>query len=257
MEHARPCRTTWSRATAPGRSAAVPRRLPRYAELAGKGQNPEGDDHHLLRQPGADLRDLRQRARRLLHPPQHRQPRAAARARTAASHGTSAAIEYAVIALGIEHLVVMGHQAAAASAAATTCWRASRPELDTPTSYVGTWLELLKPGYEALVGPRPRLRGAHRRARAGGGAGQPRKPDDLPFRGRGGRSRDGCSCTASGRTSATAASSSTTPRRRLRPALRSATKPPNLVPWPAEFARDPRGSFWSKASSFPFTRPSM
>jgi carbonic anhydrase len=26
------------------------------------------------------------------------------------------------------------------------------PELDTPTSFVGTWLRLLKPGYEALAG---------------------------------------------------------------------------------------------------------
>ena len=26
------------------------------------------------------------------------------------------------------------------------------PDLDTPTSFVGTWLQILKPGYEALAG---------------------------------------------------------------------------------------------------------
>jgi carbonic anhydrase len=68
------------------------------------------------------------------------------------SHGTSAAIEYAVIALRIEHLIVMGHYACGGVRGCHDMLAGLAPELDTPTSFVGTWLRLLKPGYEALAG---------------------------------------------------------------------------------------------------------
>ena len=68
------------------------------------------------------------------------------------SHGTSAAVEYAVIALGIEHLIVMGHHACGGVRGCHDMLAGLAPELDTPTSFVGTWLRLLKPGYEALAG---------------------------------------------------------------------------------------------------------
>lgn len=68
------------------------------------------------------------------------------------SHGTSAAIEYAVIALKIEHLVVMGHYGCGGVRGCHDMLAGLAPELDTPTSFVGTWLRLLKPGYEALSG---------------------------------------------------------------------------------------------------------
>jgi carbonic anhydrase len=68
------------------------------------------------------------------------------------SHGTSAAIEYAVIALGIEHLIVMGHYGCGGVRGCHDMLAGMAPELDTPTSFVGTWLRLLKPGYEALAG---------------------------------------------------------------------------------------------------------
>ncbi len=68
------------------------------------------------------------------------------------SHGTSAAIEYAVIALGIEHLVVMGHYGCGGVRGCHDMLAGMAPELDTPTSFVGTWLRLLKPGFEALSG---------------------------------------------------------------------------------------------------------
>jgi carbonic anhydrase len=68
------------------------------------------------------------------------------------SHGTSAAVEYAVIALGIEHLVVMGHHGCGGVRGCHDMLAGLAPELDTPTSFVGTWLRLLKPGYEALSG---------------------------------------------------------------------------------------------------------
>jgi carbonic anhydrase len=68
------------------------------------------------------------------------------------SHGTSAAIEYAVIALKVEHIVVMGHHGCGGIRGCHDMLAGLAPELDTPTSYVGTWLSLLKPGFEALAG---------------------------------------------------------------------------------------------------------
>ena len=68
------------------------------------------------------------------------------------SHGTSAAIEYAVIALGIKHLIVMGHHACGGVRGCHDMLAGLAPELDTPTSFVGTWLKILKPGFETLAG---------------------------------------------------------------------------------------------------------
>ena len=68
------------------------------------------------------------------------------------SHGTSAAIEYAVIALKIEHLIVMGHHGCGGVRGCHDMLAGLAPDLDTPTSFVGTWLKILKPGYEALAG---------------------------------------------------------------------------------------------------------
>lgn len=67
-------------------------------------------------------------------------------------HGTSAAIEYAVIALKIEHLIVMGHHACGGVRGCHDMLAGLAPALDLPTSFVGTWLRILKPGYEALSG---------------------------------------------------------------------------------------------------------
>jgi carbonic anhydrase len=68
------------------------------------------------------------------------------------SHGTSAAIEYAVIALGIEHLIVIGHRGCGGVRGCHDMLAGLAPALDTPTSFVGTWLKILKPGYETLAG---------------------------------------------------------------------------------------------------------
>ena len=57
-----------------------------------------------------------------------------------------------MIALGIEHLVVMGHHGCGGVRGCHDMLAGLAPELDTPTSFVGTWLRLLKPGYEALAG---------------------------------------------------------------------------------------------------------
>ena len=67
-------------------------------------------------------------------------------------HGTSATIEYAIIALKIEHLIVMGHHACGGVRGCHDMLAGLAPDLDTPTSFVGTWLRLLKPGFDALAG---------------------------------------------------------------------------------------------------------
>ena len=129
------------------------------------------------------------------------------------SHGTSAAIEYAVIALGIEHLMVMGHHGCGGVRGCHDMLAGLAPALDTPTSFVGTWLRILKPGYEALAG-----RGLDYEARIAALEKEAvlvslRNLMTFPFVARGGRGRAARSSTASGRTSATAASRSTTRRR--------------------------------------------
>ena len=127
------------------------------------------------------------------------------------SHGTSAAIEYAVIALGIEHLIVMGHHGCGGVRGCHDMLAGLAPDLDTPTSFVGTWLKILKPGYEALAG-----RGLYYEARIAALEKEAvlvslAQPDDLPLRRARRSSPAGCSSTASGRTSATATSRATTP----------------------------------------------
>ncbi len=68
------------------------------------------------------------------------------------AHGTSAAVEYAVIALGIKHLIVMGHHGCGGVRGCHDMLAGLAPALDLPTSFVGSWLRILKPGFEALAG---------------------------------------------------------------------------------------------------------
>jgi carbonic anhydrase len=125
--------------------------LRRYAELAEKGQSPRAmiitccDSRVLISEifgegPG-DFFIHRNIAN--LVPPHEPDGRA---------HGTSAAVEYAVIALGIEHLIVMGHHSCGGVRGCHDMLAGLAPALDLPTSFVGTWLRILKPGYEALSG---------------------------------------------------------------------------------------------------------
>ena len=65
-------------------------------------------------------------------------------------HGTSAAVEYAVKELKVAHLIVMGHSQCGGVAGCHAMCAGHAPELDEATSFVGRWMDILRPGYERI-----------------------------------------------------------------------------------------------------------
>ena len=65
-------------------------------------------------------------------------------------HGTSAAIEYAVTALHIANLIVMGHSQCGGVKGCYDMCSGKAPELESNDSFVGRWIEILRPGYERI-----------------------------------------------------------------------------------------------------------
>lgn len=64
--------------------------------------------------------------------------------------GTAATIEYAVTALHIPHLIVIGHSQCGGVAGCHDMCASQAPELDDKTSFVGRWVDILRPGYDRL-----------------------------------------------------------------------------------------------------------
>lgn len=60
-------------------------------------------------------------------------------------HGTSAAIEYAVEHLHVSNILILGHSGCGGVAACHDIVAGNAPELDDGTSFIGPWLEILKP----------------------------------------------------------------------------------------------------------------
>jgi len=69
---------------------------------------------------------------------------------TGHQHGTSAAIEYAVTALKVSHLIVMGHSQCGGVQGCLDMCEGHAPELEEETSFVGQWMGILRPGYERI-----------------------------------------------------------------------------------------------------------
>ncbi len=65
-------------------------------------------------------------------------------------HGTSAAVEYAVTALKVAHIIVMGHSSCGGVQGCLDMCSGHAPELEEKSSFVGRWMDILRPGYERI-----------------------------------------------------------------------------------------------------------
>lgn len=65
-------------------------------------------------------------------------------------HGTSAAVEYAVSELKVAHLIILGHSNCGGVNGCYEMCSGQAPELEASTSFIGRWMDILRPGFERL-----------------------------------------------------------------------------------------------------------
>ncbi|TYB86375.1 carbonic anhydrase [Oceaniovalibus sp. ACAM 378] len=65
-------------------------------------------------------------------------------------HGTSAAVEYAVSALKVAHLIVLGHSNCGGVQGCYDMCSGQAPDLEQKSSFIGRWMDILRPGFDGL-----------------------------------------------------------------------------------------------------------
>ncbi len=65
-------------------------------------------------------------------------------------HGTSAALEFAVTTLKVAHLIILGHSNCGGVHGCYDMCAGKAPELEKKSSFVGRWMDILRPGYNRI-----------------------------------------------------------------------------------------------------------